>query len=219
MPLYYQQNINEFTKLAVWKIEEPVEFFLEELRLNPLITHPSQQLQHLAGRYLLRLLYPNFPVDQIRISESRKPFIPNYAYYFSISHCEGYAAAIVSTCYGIGIDIEGITARVDKVKHKFLSDSEMIDWRIATLEYEARMATLTLLWSCKEAVFKWWGGGDINFCKSISVAAAILYPEGLLEATLLIGGIETKLRLNYHLKNELSLVWVIEKTCPENRLI
>ncbi|TAG08531.1 MAG: hypothetical protein EAZ41_10210 [Sphingobacteriia bacterium] len=88
MPLYYQQNINEFTKMAVWKIEESVEFFSETLIVNPLISHPNQQLQHLAGRYLLKLLYPDFPLQLIQIAASRKPFLPNHPYYFSISHCE-----------------------------------------------------------------------------------------------------------------------------------
>ncbi len=210
MPLYYQQNINEFTKMAVWKIEEPVEFFSETLIVNPFISHPSQQLQHLAGRYLLQLLYPNFPVEQIQISESRKPFLPNQSYFFSISHCEGYAAAIVSTYYGIGIDIEVITARVDKVKHKFLSAAELMDWRISTLQYEDRMATLTLLWSCKEAIFKWWGSGDIDFSKSILINSNALCQEGLLEARFYKEDIETKLDLNYQLKNGLSLVWVLK---------
>lgn len=212
MPLYYQQNINEFTKMAVWKIEESVEFFSETLIVNPLISHPNQQLQHLAGRYLLKLLYPDFPLQLIQIAASRKPFLPNHPYYFSISHCDGYAAAIVSKGYGVGIDIERITTRVDKVKHKFLDPSELAEWRIEVLQDREQMKTLTLLWSCKEAIFKWWGRGDIDFSKSMLIRANALSQEGLLEARFLKGDIETKLSLNYQLKNGLSLVWVFKET-------
>ncbi len=214
MPLYYQQNINEFAKMAVWKIEEPIGFFTEQLPINPSITHPAQQLQHLAGRYLLKLLYPDFPLQLIQIAESRKPFLPNHPYYFSISHCDGYAAAIVSKGYGVGIDIEQITKRIDKVKHKFLHPVELTDWDIAALQDEDRIATLTLLWSCKEAIFKWWGRGDIDFSKSMRISANVLGQEGMLEARFLKEGFATKLDLNYQLKNGLSLVWVLKETEP-----
>ncbi|KAF0242305.1 MAG: hypothetical protein FD183_415 [Chitinophagaceae bacterium] len=41
MPLYYQQNINDTTKLAVWKIEENDDFFLEKVSLHLPVTHPK----------------------------------------------------------------------------------------------------------------------------------------------------------------------------------
>ena len=65
MALFYQHNINETTKLAIWKIEEEAYFFLEQVPLQREITHPHKRLQHLAGRYLLRFLFPDFPFDEI----------------------------------------------------------------------------------------------------------------------------------------------------------
>ena len=53
MPLVYQQNINEATKMAVWHISEREDFFLKKVTLSNNITHPHKRLQHLAGRYLL----------------------------------------------------------------------------------------------------------------------------------------------------------------------
>ncbi|TAG08612.1 MAG: 4-phosphopantetheinyl transferase family protein [Sphingobacteriia bacterium] len=105
-----------------------------------------------------------------------------------------------------------MTTRVDKVKHKFLDPSELAEWRIEVLQDREQMKTLTLLWSCKEAIFKWWGRGDIDFSKSMLIRANALSQEGLLEARFLKGDIETKLSLNYQLKNGLSLVWVFKET-------
>ena len=73
MALFYQHNINESTKLGIWKIEEPEEFFLAEVPLNRAITHPHKRLQHLAGRYLLKYLFPDFPYTEIVIADTRKP--------------------------------------------------------------------------------------------------------------------------------------------------
>jgi hypothetical protein len=61
MPLFYQHNINDIAKLAVWHISEPEDFFLEKVQLQKTINHPHKRLQHLAGRYLLQLLHPDFP--------------------------------------------------------------------------------------------------------------------------------------------------------------
>jgi hypothetical protein len=58
MPLVYQQNINESTKLGVWHITEPEDFYLKQVPLQREISHPNKRLQHLAARYLLKELYP-----------------------------------------------------------------------------------------------------------------------------------------------------------------
>ncbi|MEO6489716.1 MAG: hypothetical protein ABIO04_07235 [Ferruginibacter sp.] len=96
MPLVYQQNINESTRLAVWHITEAEDFFLQKTILPNSITHPNKRLQHLAGRHLLSELFEDFPLELIKIAEAKKPFLANEAFHFSISHAGDYASAIVS---------------------------------------------------------------------------------------------------------------------------
>ena len=106
MPIFFQHQINETTRLGIWKIEETEEFFLSNVPLQQEVTHPLKRLQHLAGRFLLQFLYPGFPYELIRIADTRKPYLPNEQYHFSISHCGDYAAAIVSSDQRVGVDIE-----------------------------------------------------------------------------------------------------------------
>jgi len=73
MPLFYQQDINESTRLGVWHIQEEESFFSRSVPLQRNITHPHKRLQHLAGRYLLRFLFDDFPYNLIRIAETRLP--------------------------------------------------------------------------------------------------------------------------------------------------
>ena len=96
MPLFYQHNINQDTKLGIWRIEEPESFFLEKVPLKRNVSHPYKRLQHLAGRYLLPILFEDFPLEEIRVADTRQPFLASEKYHFSISHCGEYAAAIVS---------------------------------------------------------------------------------------------------------------------------
>jgi 4'-phosphopantetheinyl transferase EntD len=161
MGLFYTQTIDDATKLAVWQIEESESFFLEKVPLSRDITHPAKRLQHLAGRYLLQHLYPDFPIRLIQIADTRKPYLPEDPYQFSISHCGNYAAAIVSTQKRVGIDIEQPTERILRVIKKFLSENEVSLILPHNTEQLVKMGTL--FWSVKEAMFKWYSHGEIDF--------------------------------------------------------
>ncbi len=165
MPLVYQQNINECTKLGVWHITEEEAFFLEQVPLQRAITHPNKRLQHLAGRYLLRQLFPDFPLQLVQIASTRKPYLPDEAYQFSISHCGAYAAVVVSTGYRVGVDVELVTPKVGRVKHKFLTpiEQELLhnQPRFPFLLFSDQL--LTAAWSIKEALFKWQGSQEVDF--------------------------------------------------------
>jgi phosphopantetheinyl transferase len=208
VPIYYQQNINDFTQLAVWKIDETEPFFNQKVTVQQQVTHPHKRLQHLAGRFLLPYLYPDFPSELIQIADTRKPYLPNEAYHFSISHCGDYAAAIVSSTQRVGVDVEMVTHRVNKIRHKFLHVSELENWNIESLEEQDKFRTLTLLWSAKEAMFKWWGRGDIDFSDCMQVEAVELHATGVLKAIFKKGDFAVSLQLHYRLTNELSLVWL-----------
>lgn len=205
MPLFYQQDINQYTRLAVWKIEEPESFFLEKVFLKRTIMHPNKRLQHLAGRYLLLYLFPDFPANLIEIADTRKPFLPNEQYHFSISHCGNFAAAIVSKTERVGIDVELLTPRVEKIKHKFLHPDELQLVDRTTID---RVQLLTLLWSAKEAMFKWWGNGDVDFSEVLRIMQMPVEWEGKIEAAFQKNELNINLELHYRLMNELTLCWV-----------
>lgn len=206
MPLFYQQNINETTRLAVWKIVEPEDFFLRTVPLQRSITHPHKRLQHLAGRYLLPFLFTDFPHEEIEIADTRKPFLPDEQYHFSISHCGDYAAAIVSSTHRVGIDIEMITPRVDKIKHKFLHPDELAFVNGLATDHSVNL--LTLLWSAKEAMFKWWGRGEVDFSEVMRTAPFVLKNTGTLDWVFQKDDFRKQLTLYYEWRSELTLVWL-----------
>jgi phosphopantetheinyl transferase len=231
MPIFFQQEIDGETRLAVWKIEEEEPFFNVPLQRE--ITHPHKRLQHLAGRYLLRHLFPDFPLDLIKIADTRKPYLENEAYHFSISHCGDYAAVIVSKTARVGIDIEVPTPKVEKIKHKFLHEEELRmvsgEWSMVSAENFGLQATaltqenvnlqdnpqpptpnpkLTLLWSAKEAVFKWWSYGSVDFSEMIRLRPFKLQPSGKFEGMFRLKEKDLSLTVHYHLFDGLCLAWV-----------
>jgi phosphopantetheinyl transferase len=176
MPLVYQQNINATTKIGVWHIAEAEDFFLRQVPLHRAITHWHKRLQHLAGRLLLKELYPEFPLGEILIADTKKPFLKNEAWHFSISHSGDYAAAMVSKEFRVGVDVESPSPKIADIKHKFLGEEE---WAVGSGQFAEgstqhstfNIQHLTLCWSVKEAVYKWWGIGGVDFKKDIIIKA------------------------------------------------
>lgn len=177
MPIFFQHQINDTTRLGIWKIEETEQFFLSNVPLQKEVTHPHKRLQHLAGRFLLQFLFPDFPYELIRIADTRKPYLPGEQYHFSISHCGDYAAAIVSSTWQVGIDIETSSPRIHVIAAKFLSDSEKkyfkSDRGLLMQQWDRRGKAetdfLTFVWSAKESIFKWYGIGQVDFSDHISL--------------------------------------------------
>ena len=167
MPLVYQQNINSNTRLGVWHITETENFFLQKIMLQKEITHPHKRLQHLAGRLMLKELFTDFPLELIKIADTRKPFLANESYHFSISHCGNYAAVIVSTANRVGIDIEIPQEKIERVMHKFLNEVEK--QQLLKLPGLNKQECLTVGWSIKETLFKWYGAGELDFKKNMAI--------------------------------------------------
>ena len=180
MPLVYQQNINEVTRLGIWHITEQEDFFLKQVPLQRAISHPHKRLQHLAGRLLLKELFPNFPYELIRIADTRKPFVENEAYHFSISHCGSYAAVIVSKKNRVGVDIELFNPKVENVLPKFLDSVELdmfqqiTNFQLPNFNHEL----FVLAWCVKETIYKWNGDGGIDFREHIKIEN-VLFTEAL----------------------------------------
>ena len=175
LALFYQHNINQNTRLAIWCIEEPADFFLQKVPLKTDVTHPYKRLQHLAGRYLLPLLFPDFPLEEILVADTRKPFLADEKYHFSISHCGNFAAAIASNNQRVGIDIELVTSRIEKIAHKFLSADEKAFLQQWQLFDQLQLELTTVIWSAKEAMFKWYGYGQVDFREHMQLNGPLKY--------------------------------------------
>lgn len=205
MPVIYQHQINEFTSLAIWKIEEPEDFFRAKVYLHNDVSHPHKRLQHLAGRYLLQYIVPGFPYELIAIAETRKPYMPGEEYYFSLSHCRDYAAAIVSTENKTGIDLEMRSPKIEIVHSKFLSASEKMQLQAtqAGLDF---LSLATIVWSAKEAIYKWAGETGVGFKEHIRYDW--LFPE-LQIVRMKYAHVEDPLLVKYEFFGDLCLCYLV----------
>ena len=71
----------------------------------------------------------------------------------------------------MGVDIELITPKIERIRHKFLEENEYhlakTNWPLSTnktVDASASDQSLqTLLWSAKESIYKWFGEGLVDF--------------------------------------------------------
>ena len=206
MPLIYQHQINAATKIGVWHITEAENFFLQFVPVQRSITHPHKRLQHLAGRFLLRELFPDFPLSLIQIADTRKPFLEDEVFHFSISHCGDYAAVIVSTQNRVGVDIEIPHPKIERVQHKFLSANE--NQLLKKIDGE-NINMLTMAWSIKEAMFKWYGVGQIDFINDMEILSLVKNNTGYVINCFFKKENQEKLQLQNILVEGNNLAWIV----------
>jgi phosphopantetheinyl transferase len=154
-------------KLGIWKIEEQMSFFADQIPFQSSASHESRQIQQQATRYLLNILHENFPFAAIEINEAGKPLIKDSQFEFNLSHTHTLAVAILSEYQKVGVDAEKINSRVLKIQHKFINEVEASNL-VGKTEAE-QISILTKYWTIKEAVYKWWGKGSVDFANDICI--------------------------------------------------
>ncbi len=169
MPLVYQQNINEHTKIGVWHILETEDFFLEKAKEQYKITHPQKRIQHLAGRYLLLEMANDISLKNILLTTTGKPFLPDESYFFSISHCIDFVAVIISAKSSVAIDIQHVVPKIEHIKQKYLTEEEMnLLSRLSISPNEQ----FTFAWTIKEAMFKYFDDSGVDFKQHLNITSA-----------------------------------------------
>jgi len=209
MPLFYQQNINATTKMAIWAIEEPLAFFESKLQgrveASKNIMHPVKRTQYLAGRLLLQTLLPALDVNSIQYAANGKPYFENANIHFSISHCNGYAACAISEEGPVGIDIELIHERIKKVAPKFLHTTELE--KINTLNEEAQLKEMSFVWAAKEAMYKMNEKLGVNFSEHLRIEGLTNNTKAMMSASILSEAAALDVQIHYELRE--NFVWAV----------
>lgn len=156
-----QQNFNEAI-IGVTPIKYTVDELLSLLKNKewylPIIKNKceSRKIEQLTVRYLIYMLLGE--EKEINYSPSGKPFFADGSYYISISHTKGYVAVILNKKNEVGIDIEYVSPRVNKIRSRFMNQTEE-----ENISKENETIHSLLHWSAKEALFKILEYNDIDF--------------------------------------------------------
>jgi 4'-phosphopantetheinyl transferase len=153
MPLYQLEKISNDQVLAIWRMGENLseletlaQLHIPQIQIPDYINHPNKKQEWLATRIALKQCCDvlNIEYKGTYKSDTGQSFLVNEGAHISISHASDFAAIIVNKHKAVGIDVEKISPKVEKVAHKYLNAEEI----------EPDIERLALKWSIKEAIYK-----------------------------------------------------------------
>ena len=217
MALVYHKKIDSSTAFAIWKIEETTDELLAQLQLkdheqaylDSLISE-KRNMHWLSTRVLLRKMMDTNEYIDCKIDESGKPYLTNFPHFISLSHSYGYAAVMVSKNKAVGIDIELIKNKIERIANKFMSAKEMLF--INEIE---RINHLYVSWCAKEAIYKLHGKKNVSFLENIELIPFHYEGKGFFAAKLNIGPIQKEFRVFYERFEDYMIAYVSDDVNEE----
>ncbi len=167
MPLILHQKPIADAQLCLWQVKESLEELTqlfhstqqEKAQLAEL-KYEKRKKEYIGARILLKHLLG--PKATITYTHNRQPLVEGH--HISISHTRDYIALLLSPTHKVGIDIEYLSNRVERIKHKFLSEKEAQDIADQKHSYQT-----LLYWCAKECLFKLYGKGNVIFAKNLGI--------------------------------------------------
>jgi phosphopantetheinyl transferase len=165
---------------------------------------PTRRREWLTVRLVVKDLLPGGAYRAIRYDDRGKPHLPEQG--ISISHSNEFIAVMVSGKKHLGIDIEEIGTRIERLSQKFLSENEK------QYAFSARhVEKLHVMWGAKETLFKIHGIGHVDFKNDLYVHPFIYTGSGYIRASILKKGYEKDYTVNYHMLGDYMLAWAVEE--------
>jgi len=154
--IYSFKSLSPTSFFIAWKIEETFDALL--LQLHPLFLADfsnrvfysnKRAKQSLSVRVALAPLLEklDLPIATLSTNVQGIPTLEKSHCYISFSHTSEVAVVALSTSVPIGVDVESIQLRLQKVQSKFLVDYECC-------HINNCLQKLTIAWSAKEALYK-----------------------------------------------------------------
>ena len=209
MPLMVHRSLMRDVQMGIWEIAETEPELRAKLQLNAAeLSHlesikvERKRLQWLASRCVVRFLLCTPEFISMNVTPSGQPLITSMQRNVSITHSGRFAGAMVSSEQAVGLDLEEVSDKVMAIRHKFINEQEE-----KFLDANDAMSTL-VAWSAKEALFKWYGKGEVDFRKHMTLHPFQLQPRGVIKAVFAKPDLNRLLNVEYEVSGELAVTWV-----------
>jgi 4'-phosphopantetheinyl transferase len=186
MAIAFRQRIDDDTEFALWRIEEEATDLYNQLQLNQeekdfveSLSSGKRHLHWLGTRVLLRKMLRTDEYIDCKVDEHGKPYLVNLPYHISLSHSFDYAAVMISKTHKVGIDIEQIKEKVERIANKFMRDEEL-----AFIAGKQKIEQLYVCWCAKEAIYKCNGQKEVSFADNIFLQPFQFEHHGVVDARL-----------------------------------
>ncbi|MBI3517892.1 MAG: 4'-phosphopantetheinyl transferase superfamily protein [Bacteroidetes bacterium] len=141
---------------------------------------------------------------QISYDDKGKPYLKGDSRHISVSHSHDKLAIIVNETEATGIDIELIRDKVLKIRHKFLTDQELLDTK-------EDIEKLLIYWAAKETLYKIYGLKEVDFIKHLLIKPFTKHNLGTIIGEINLPDFKEVFEMNYQLLDDYVLVYALTK--------
>ncbi len=152
--------------MKTWEIDNCKVVMMPLIDTTPISAPHINQRQREQKTLKLILRKLGLP-EHVGHKPDGSPYIDGYSGYISISHSQENAVIAITPDHRPGIDTETWRAQLERVKHKFLSPSELTIYKTPQLLLKA--------WCMKEAAYKAAGIRGLHLIEGISLPIS---PDG-----------------------------------------
>ena len=210
MPNYVHHTF-EGGGIAIWHITETSDelyALLGTQRYDAQLLekkNESRRAEWLAVRLLVKEL---FGVEcEVAYHPTGRPYLKNGTVHISISHTKGFAAVAYHHEAPIGMDIEYISSRVERIASRFTTQVEAS--YIDKHDESVRQMYHLINWSAKETLYKLFDSPSMaEFKEVFHIASYVLAECGTMNATVCDVG-KNKLVVSYRTFPEFVCTWAV----------
>lgn len=203
----YSQSFED--SILTWtKPIDDEQFLLKRISLDDAETETlgtftahRRRIEWLSTRYLLQQTLPD---ARIIYNCNGKPYLKNRNESIAISHCKDIISIYINfNGKNVGLDCETISTKVENIAHKFAQNE-------LSFIQSNKTAHLTVIWCAKEALYKLYSKGSVDFNKDLRIDSFEFCTEGGTFTGRIFKQNEQMYRMNYQIIGNSILVWVSE---------
>ena len=214
MPLIKVKDLEKNSKLGLWKIVESDESLLAQLKLTEkqqnsiqTISGGKHFLHWLGSQAMLRKMLKTDDFVDISLNQYGKPNIRKHKVNVSISHAEDMAAVLISEDAAVGVDMEFVEPRIQRVAHKFMNREEL-----DTLNEKDEIELMYMYWCAKEALYKVYAKEKLGFRENLPIGPINLNGSKKVQTTgkIVTGKFEKEYNIKFERMDDYVLAYVID---------
>lgn len=205
----YAHHTFEGGGVAIWHITETSAELYAQLATHRYdaslqsMTNEGRRAEWVAVRLLVQQLFGS--ECEVAYHPTGRPYLKDCDVHISISHTRGYAAVAYSTKGPIGLDIEHISDRVERIASRFTTQAEAS--YIDVHDEHERLMYHLINWSAKETLYKLYDAPTMaEFKAAFHVAPYQLSESGLLTATVSTGD---EVKVCYRVSSDFVCTWAM----------
>ena len=207
----YVHHTYEGGGIAIWHITETADELYALLGTHRYDTqlaekkNESRRAEWLAVRLLVKELFGS--EAEVAYHPTGRPYLKNSTAHISISHTKGFAAVAYHHRAPLGMDIEYLSSRVERIASRFTTRSEAS--YIDRHDESVRQMYHLINWSAKEALYKLFDSPSLaEFKEVFHIAPYALAECGTMNA-MVCGAEKSVLAVSYRTFPEFVCTWAV----------